>query len=310
MKAGAPSPNRPSELRATKCAVCGTYGQATEKWPEKLGSLAFTADVFSARRIPDQIHYRMVNCDGCGLLRSDPVLADDALTLLYKDASFDYGDELAALKSTYGGALSRVEAIVDDRVGLLDIGCGNGFVLEEAICRGWSDVHGVEPTADAVAAANPVVKAVIIEDIMRPGLFEPGELSAVTLFQVLDHIPDPLELLRECKSALKPGGVILAWNHNASALSARILGQRSPIVDVEHTYLYSPTTMRLLFEAAGFEVLEISLVRNLYSLGYLAQLVPLPRQFKSHLVPALRKTWLGRARLRVPLGNLCLVARA
>jgi SAM-dependent methyltransferase len=252
----------------------------------------------------------MVSCNKCGLLRSDPVLADDALALLYREASFDYGDELESLKSTYGGALSRVEAILDERSGLLDIGCGNGFLLEEAMSRGWTDVRGVEPTADAVSAASPAVSGAIIEDIMRPGLFAQGELSAITLFQVLDHIPDPLELLLECRLALKPGGLILAWNHNASAPSARILGERSPIVDVEHTYLYSPRTMQSLFESAGFEVLDISSVWNLYSLSYLAQLVPLPRRLKDYVVPASRRTRLGRARFRVPLGNLCLLARA
>jgi SAM-dependent methyltransferase len=297
-------------LHPTACAICGTLGDADERWPATLDPSAFTPEVFSARRLPDRVHYRMVNCRHCGLLRSDPVLDEEALIGLYREASFDYGDELDSLRETYGGALSRIEALTPDRDGLLDIGCGNGFVLEEALKRGWTGVRGVEPTADAIAAAAPSVRGAIVEDIMRPGLFAPDSLTAVTLFQVLDHIPDPLSLLRECRAALKPGGVIMAWNHNTAAASARILGERSPIVDVEHTYLYSPDTMRTLFGKAGFEVVDVSAVRNLYSLSYLVHLVPLPRTLKERAVPVLRRTRIGRTRVRVPLGNLCLVARA
>ena len=69
----------------------------------------------------------------------------------------------------------------------------------------------------------------------------------VCLFQVFDHIPDPNLLLRECRRILRPGGLVLALNHNVDALPNRILGARSPIIDVEHTYLYSPATMNAIF---------------------------------------------------------------
>jgi hypothetical protein len=108
---------------------------------------------------------------------------------------------------------------------------------------------------------------------------------------------------------LRPGGLILALNHNVAGWSARMLGERSPIVDIEHTYLYSPATMRTLFTKVGFEDPEVRSVRNTYSLSYLLQLIPLPARVKSILLRALTASPLGRARLTVPLGNLCLIAR-
>ena len=53
-----------------------------------------------------------------------------------------------------------------------------------------------------------------------------------------------------------PGGVVLSLNHNVEAFSARLLKERSPIIDIEHTHLYSPSTQRMLFEEAGFEACE------------------------------------------------------
>jgi SAM-dependent methyltransferase len=127
----------------------------------------------------------------------------------------------------------------------------------------------------------------------------------VTLFQVLDHIPEPAAFLRECLQILRPGGALLALNHNVTAWSARVLKERSPIIDVEHTYLYSPATMRRIFEQAGFEVLTVGPVRN----TYLLHLMPLPRALKQALIPRMRQTRVGRSQLTVPLGNLCLIAR-
>lgn len=297
------------ELHPTRCAICGTLGEATERWPATLTPEAFTTATFSARRLPDRVHYRMVRCDRCGLLRSDPVIDPSALAALYATSTFDYSGELGALQRTYGGALARIERRLTDgrRDGLADIGAGNGFVLDAARARGWTGLVGVEPSSDAIAHATPQTAPLMVQAMMGPGVLPEGQLSAITLFQVLDHLPDPLALLQECRRALSPGGVILAWNHNASALSARLLGARSPIVDVEHTYLYDPGTMRQLFTAAGFTQPQVSAVWNRYSLRYLAHLLPLPGPLKRGVLAALAGS-LGRPELRVPLGNLCLTA--
>jgi SAM-dependent methyltransferase len=297
------------EMCATRCAICDHEGDATELWPSTLDPSAFSARVFSARRLPDRVHYRMVACNTCGLVRSDPVASEELLATLYASSSFDYGQEVGSIQATYGRALGWMEARSPRRGSLLEIGCGNGFFLEQARRQGWKEVRGVEPSMDAVANAPRELGGVIVQDVMRRGLFDEESFDAVCLFQVLDHISHPVELLEECLAVLRPGGQILALNHNVRAWSARMLGERSPIVDIEHTYLYSPETMRSIFAKAGFVGPRVRSVRNTYSLAYLTQLLPLPDGLKSRLLPAVRVGRAGRVRVTVPLGNLCLVAR-
>jgi SAM-dependent methyltransferase len=297
------------EMCATRCAICDREGGATERWPATFDPEAFSARVFSARRLPDRVHYRMVTCNTCGLVRSDPVANDELLATLYASSSFDYGPEVESIQATYGRALGWLEGHLPRRGALLEIGCGNGFFLQQARRQNWTEVRGVEPSADAVAKAPPELDGAIVQDVMRAGLFSRESFDAVCLFQVLDHISDPLDLLEECLAVLRPGGHILALNHNVSAWSARMLGERSPIVDIEHTYLYSPATMREIFAKVGFIDPQVRSVRNTYSLAYLAQLVPLPSAIKSTLLQGLRAGPVGRLRVTVPLGNLCLIAR-
>jgi hypothetical protein len=129
------------------------------------------------------------------------------------------------------------------------------------------------------------------------------------MFQVFDHFPDPRGVLRSCREVLRPEGLVLAINHNVEAMPARLLGERSPIFDIEHTFLWSADTMSRIFRAAGFEVLKAGSVLNRFSLAYLAHLSPLPAAVKRTALACLEATGLARLPLLLPLGNLFLVAR-
>ena len=297
------------ELKNTRCAVCGTEGNASELYPANFDPEALNPAVFSARRLPDRVHYRLVRCKTCGLVRSDPVAPPELLAQLYHESTFTYTDEVADLKRTYGRYLARLDTCGARKDALLEIGCGNGFFLQQALTQGYRSVRGVEPSRAAVSQAPPEVRGSIVCDLMRPGLFGTAQFDVICIFQVFDHLPDPGALLDACFAALRPGGLVLSLNHNIDAISARLLGERSPIIDIEHTYLYSPDTMRHIFEAHRFRIREAGSVRNQYSLRYLLRLVPLPAGPKRAALDWLQRHSIGGLRFWVPLGNLYLVAQ-
>lgn len=295
-----------ADLVATRCAICGTAGNARQLYPATFEPGHLNAVTFSARRSPDRVHYRMVRCLTCGLVRSDPMASPDGLAELYSESAFDYGEEVGNLRATYGRYLARLAACCGPRPSLLEVGCGNGFALEEALGRGFAAVRGVEPSTAAVAGAAPEIGPGIVNDVMRPGLLGGAQFDAVCLFQVFDHVADPGGLLDQCWEVLKPGGHILILNHNVDALSARVLRSHSPIVDIEHTYLYSPSTLVRICVAHRFAVRHHGPVWNRTRVGYLAHLSPFLRQPMLALCDA---TGLGRVSLALPLGNLYLIGR-
>lgn len=296
-------------LFPTYCAICNILDNATELYPANFDWQALNPAVFSARRLPDRIHYRMVKCNTCGLVRSDPIAHPAVHAQLYQQSTFTYTEEVTNLKQTYGGYLAKLAAFGAQKKSLLEIGCGNGFFLKEALAQGYLHVRGVEPSQKAVLEAHPDVRSNIVCDMMRPGLFAQEQFDVVCMFQVLDHIPDPGILLEECFKILKSGGLVLCLNHNIESWSARLMKGRSPIIDIEHTYLYSPATITHLFEAYGFKVRHGGPTYNRYTINYLMRLVPLPTALKTPFLNLLKGSPLGRISLSILLGNLFIVAQ-
>jgi hypothetical protein len=104
------------------------------------------------------------------------------------------------------------------------------------------------------------------------GRLDSSRLAAIDYAQQWSPEADLAIAVKTCFDILKLGGFILCLNHNVEALSARLMKERSPIIDIEHTYLYSPGTIRRLFTRFGFQVKETGGVENRYSLSYLTRL--------------------------------------
>ncbi|OHA87542.1 MAG: hypothetical protein A3A96_01045 [Candidatus Zambryskibacteria bacterium RIFCSPLOWO2_01_FULL_39_39] len=296
---------------ATKCAICGTYGNATEVYPAHLSGENLDEKAFSARRFyGEKIHFRMVKCNTCSLLRSDPIVSPEVYSELYNRSSFTYEGQVGNLIKTYGYYLKKLTSFIAEKEALLEIGCGNGFFLEEALRQGYKKVFGVEPSSEAIAKASVNIKASIKQGMFDKNMFPPNSFDVICMFQTLDHFLDPSKVLSDALILLKPGGVLIAINHNLKSLSARILGEKSPIIDIEHTYLYDKNTIRKLFEKCNYEVLKVFYPKSRHSLGYLFSLLPLrPLFVKSALHRFLDWTRLSKIPLFVQIGNLGIIAR-
>jgi 2-polyprenyl-3-methyl-5-hydroxy-6-metoxy-1,4-benzoquinol methylase len=187
---------------------------------------------------------------------------------------------------------------------ILEVGGGNGFFLEAALASGFTSAHAIEPSIDAVAVSREDIKANTIIDVMRPGLIPENSYDVVAMFHVMDHLPDPLETVKTCIAALKPGGTLVVAVHNFNAWSSRLLKEKSPIVDVEHTFLYTKKTASRLFTAAGLVNVKTGSYRNLYSLAYLLHLIPFPNRLKLTILKSALAKLMQKTRVSVPLGNI------
>ena len=135
-----------------------------------------------------------------------------------------------------------------------------------------------------------------------PHDFVADSLSLVTCFQTIEHVDHPLRLCQAAFHLLRPGGALLVIGHNRRSLSARVLGRRSPIFDIEHLQLFSPRSLLNLLEAAGYRDVRVTRVINRYPLSYWARLFPMPFRIKSRLIRLLEnRNWQLRCRCRLEI---------
>lgn len=291
---------------AKECAVCGTAPFAV-LYEARLPDVA-NLD-FSARRAPTRSHCRIVRCRECGLVYSNPYFSPDEIQRLYREAGYIQEPQLQNMARDYYAELVKSLPSLSKDARILEVGCGNGFFLKLLHDQGYRNITGVEPGEEAVRDAPDDIRHLIRNEFFDPSRFEPASFDLICCFQVFDHVLDPNHVVGAFAGLLRPGGHVFAINHNIRSLSARLLGERSPMYDVEHVYLFDPRTITLLFRKHGFDAVESHGISNAYELSYFLKMLPLAAGVKQWLLRTLAAVSLDRLRFRLPGGNMATLAQ-
>ncbi len=126
---------------------------------------------------------------------------------------------------------------------LLDIGCGSGWLGEH-----FRHYTGIDASPDAVAAAAARGLNVVEADADQPLPFDDASFDAAVLKDVLEHVQEPVALVREVRRVLRPGGRVFASSPDA---------QRWVWDDYTHRRPFTRKSFRLLFADQGFVVEKI-----------------------------------------------------
>jgi SAM-dependent methyltransferase len=285
------------------CPICDAGAPGREYYPARLDASRLNEFAFSSRKVPEFLHYRLVQCAGCDVLYANPAPAPDSLAAEYEQAAYDSDVEATFASKTYAHYLAtRILPKLGQKKGAIDIGTGNGSFLAELLDLGFSDVSGVEPSSAPIHAAPPRVRRLIRQGIFQASDFEPSSQSLVTCFQTVEHVPHPLALAKDMFGLLRSGGAAYFVSHDYRSLQAKVLRERSPILDIEHLQLFSAKSMANLLTRAGFKDVTVFPIANRYPLGYWLRLLPFGQ--KSGLAGAVKA--LGADAIPIPLraGNL------
>ncbi|MBI2617088.1 class I SAM-dependent methyltransferase [Candidatus Gottesmanbacteria bacterium] len=296
-------------MQKMRCALCGRDEKPQLLYPESINFERISKETFSARRIPEKVHYRLMRCQRCTLIYSSPILTEDKIKLLYKQSKLTYAEEIPSLKKTYGDYLSKTLPFVNKNPHLLEIGGGNGFFLEKALELGVTKVNGIEPSRSAINAARSDIKKKLIADFFPSEKIKPSSYDIICIFQTLDHVTDPNRFLRACHTALRKNGVVLCILHDTEGLSVKILGEHSPIFDIEHIYLFNKKTLQLIFEKNNFTPLVTFSVVNTFPLRYWIRMFPFPSIIKPLFLSLLQNIHLDNLPLSMRAGNIGIIAR-
>jgi 2-polyprenyl-3-methyl-5-hydroxy-6-metoxy-1,4-benzoquinol methylase len=139
---------------------------------------------------------------------------------------------------------------------LLDVGCGSGDWIMFMRGLGWQ-VSGNDFDANAVKTARDRGLDVECASLEQQNHAD-ASFDAVTLSHVIEHVPNPIQTLVECRRILKPGGRLVLFTPNASSLSHRVFKQDwRGLEPPRHLHVFSTESMRPLLERAGFRNISV-----------------------------------------------------
>jgi SAM-dependent methyltransferase len=235
-------PNKPifedSEIETTRCPLCD--------------SAEFRAEIeFSP--------FAVVQCSECQFFFLSPRLKEEAVTKIYQDDNYyndsseagyaNYLEQELALRATYRrffNYLKRKELTQGD---LLEIGCGFGYLLDEA--RPFFDQRiGTDFSPCACEAAGKVADQVYLGGLEQ--ISDDVSVDVVIALNVLEHTYDPVKFLADSKEILRPNGKLIIAVPNVDSFIRKLMGRNWPSYKVpEHTLYFSQHTLNKVMRDAG-----------------------------------------------------------
>lgn len=265
--------------------------------------------------------FQVIRCLNCGLVYRYPQPGEKELTQLYNKNYFlsedplrwgykDYVKMKKFINQTFEHKLKIIERY-KKRGKILDIGCATGFFLEIAKKRGW-EPYGVELSDYAASYGREKMGLDIKTGDLKKVGYRKEYFNIITMWDILEHTPYPLEELKEVKRVLKENGLVFITVPNIKSLIARIMGRRwFGFTKIrEHLYFFSPRTLKMILEKAGFSVLKMQRSGLVYNLEFLvSKLEPYSRFISKTLDRLLKKLKLGNRALNFKLIDILVVAR-
>ncbi len=251
---------------------------------------------------------RLVRCQHCDLVYAPNPPKTEFLESAYSKASYNSQVEAKAASRSYAHALKPyISKLLGDRGAAVDVGTGNGAFLPWLLQQDFKPVIGIEPSLAAIKTAPPEIASLIKCGMFSEAMLNNIHPSLICSFMTLEHISDPKGLADIAFRALRSGGMIAIVVHNWRAPLNRLLGLRSPIIDVEHLQLFSHHSINSLLRQAGFQDIQCTSIVNTYPLSYWLKLSPIPTNCKQVLEILLNRLAIDQLPLSMPVGNTLAV---
>lgn len=213
---------------------------------------------------------RFVQCAGCGLIYMDPAPDQDSLAAFYRDiythpefretdghAHKDPRQEFVHAFRVQETHVDEIEKHKAPPGSMLDVGCAYGGLLLEARLRGWN-TQGVELSSDAVRFCNESLGLDVRESGIMDADLPQGAFDVVVMLEVIEHVPEPVRVMRRAAKLAAPGALLYLTCPNAQSPAARILGaQWIGWKPPTHLQFFGYATMRDLLERTGWRPLRI-----------------------------------------------------
>ncbi len=241
--------------------------------------------------------FQLIENDKFGFLETIPKPSVEKLPEYYKTEDYiSHTDSKRNLfEKVYHGIrevslkrkLKLINSFQTDQKKLLDFGCGTGDFLKTAQDKGWS-VSGIEPNKEARQIANAKTNNVVLES-SQINSFQKQSFDVITLWHVLEHIPNLEEQIIILKSLIKPNGVLIIAVPNYKSYDAKHYNQFWAAYDVpRHLWHFNQDSVSKLFSKISMTVINTKpMVFDAYYVSLLSE------KYKSGRMNVIKAFWTG-----------------
>lgn len=227
--------------------------------------------------------YPLCHCNDCGLSYLDLTSKEEA-----EESSFDeywneinqniyiQGSVIKELSNKYLFYFNKLSSAPSNK--LLDVGSGAGICVDTALKKGF-DAMGVEPSKNAVELSKKNYGIKVVNGLLGQNDGLANDFSVLTLWDVIEHVADPEELITACAKHLVSGGNLILETPDEGALIrkvVRLIGKLTPFLDMRrylyyraHRYYFTVTAMTILLERCGFDNISFFKEHSMYQKGLL-----------------------------------------
>jgi len=151
---------------------------------------------------------------------------------------------------------------------ILDVGCFTGdflILMKEA----GADVYGLELQDDAVDIANKKLHGRVKATDVMTDVFPKVRFDVITLLGIVEHVTDPMKLIKRSTELLKKGGILMVQTPNSDSMLSRLAKQLwPPYAPVEHIHLFSRNSLTKALQQCGYTNITYSTHIKKLPLGY------------------------------------------
>jgi len=203
---------------------------------------------------------QVVQCNKCGLIYINPRLRDDCILKDYTEATIHgYKEQFVSQNKGRSIACARSMRFINKlhpvRGKLLDVGAAAGTFMAIAQNHGW-DVYGCEPNRWFCEWGKETYGLDIDQGTLLDQRYPYETFDVVTLWDVIEHVPDPTGIIKKCFSLLKPGGMLILTYPDIGSWIARLMGRRWVFLMSVHLYYFNRKTIARLLQPAGFSIIK------------------------------------------------------
>lgn len=248
---------------------------------------------------------RIVQCRSCSIVYMNPRPHHLAVQDAYEQVEDRrYVEEEEGRVLTFSESLRHVQKFVPSGR-LLDVGCHIGTFLELAE-RGGFEVTGIEPSRWGAERARERLRGTIHRGVIEDVALHDGAFDAITMWDVIEHLPDPASTVRAIYSTLKPGGIFAVTTMDVDALFPRLAGKRWPWYMQMHLVYFSKRTLGELLRRQGFEIVETTRHKRIVRISYLVSRIGTYSSLAERIVGMLTRPVAQRT-VGVDLGDIITV---